>query len=181
MYGEALSIATALGYETTANIARLNMSDLEFEMGNTARAIELAEAVQFETRESCSERVAGWALTQLSAFRVALADFAAARTTAREAIRLARGQSDIQLAIGIELLATVAARIGDPRRAARIRGHVEAWYRRTGYIRQPTEQRNYESLMAALRANLSDAEIERLGAEGARLSEDQAVADALAV
>jgi hypothetical protein len=35
--------------------------------------------------------------------------------------------------------------------------------------------------MTALREQLADAEIETLAAEGAQLSEDQAVADALAV
>jgi hypothetical protein len=35
--------------------------------------------------------------------------------------------------------------------------------------------------MAALREQLSDAEIEKLAADGAQLSEDQAVAEAMAV
>jgi hypothetical protein len=50
-----------------------------------------------------------------------------------------------------------------------------------GYVREPTEQRVDDILMTALSARLSDSEIEVLAAEGARLSEDQAVAEALAV
>ena len=50
-----------------------------------------------------------------------------------------------------------------------------------GYEREATEKWGYEKLMAALREQLSEAEIEKLAAEGAAWSEDQAVDEALKV
>jgi cytochrome c553 len=45
--------------------------------------------------------------------------------------------------------------------------------------REATEKRGYEKLMAALRDQLSDADVEKLAAEGAAWPEDQAVEEAL--
>ena len=50
-----------------------------------------------------------------------------------------------------------------------------------GNEREATEKWGYEKLMAALREHLSDAEMEKLAAEGAAWSEDQAVEEALKV
>lgn len=50
-----------------------------------------------------------------------------------------------------------------------------------GAERELTEQRTYDILMTALHEKLSVAEIESLAADGAQLSEDQAVAEAMAV
>jgi hypothetical protein len=83
--------------------------------------------------------------------------------------------------LNIAHLATVAACDGDARRGARLRGYVDAWYRTAGYERERTEQHIDELLTNALNEKLGPAEIEALAAEGARLSEDQAVAEALAV
>jgi hypothetical protein len=47
--------------------------------------------------------------------------------------------------------------------------------------REPTEQWGYEKLMAALREQRSEAELEELAAEGAAWSEDQAAEEALKV
>jgi hypothetical protein len=77
--------------------------------------------------------------------------------------------------------ATVAALSSDAHRGARLRGCADASYRNLGYEPEGTEQRTYDILMTALHEKLSDAEIESLAAEGAQLSEDQAVAEALAV
>jgi len=47
--------------------------------------------------------------------------------------------------------------------------------------REPTEQRTVDILMTALRGALSDARFDALDAEGPLLSEDRAVAEALAL
>jgi hypothetical protein len=60
-------------------------------------------------------------------------------------------------------------------------GYVGSQYTALGLQREPTEQWGYETLMAALRETLSDAEIEQLAAEGAAWYEDQAVEEALKV
>ncbi len=65
--------------------------------------------------------------------------------------------------------------------AARLIGYVDVQLQRSGYEREPTEKWGHEKLMAALRDQLSEAEIEKLAAEGAAWSEDQAVEEALKV
>ena len=122
-----------------------------------------------------------FALQNGAAYRLALGDDAGARIAALDALRLARGESPDSVVFTIQNLATVAARSGDASRGARLRGFVDQWYASEGYEREPTEARTYEILVAALSARLGAAEIDALAAEGARLSEDQAVAEAFAV
>ncbi len=52
---------------------------------------------------------------------------------------------------------------------------------RTRDEREATEKWGYEKLVAALREQLSEAEIEKLAPEGAAWSENQAVEEALKV
>jgi hypothetical protein len=56
-----------------------------------------------------------------------------------------------------------------------------AQYTELGSEREYTEKWGYEKLMAALRERLSEAEIEKLAAEGAAWSEDQAVEEGLKI
>ena len=84
-------------------------------------------------------------------------------------------------AIAIQHLATISALDGNARCGARLRGYADAWYRREEITREPTEQRIDEILMTALRGQLSDAELDAVAAEGSLISEDRAVAEALAV
>jgi predicted ATPase len=177
LYGEGLALATALG-NIMVTAFQVNMAEIEYEMGNTARALELVSAIKTETGRG-HIRVIAWGNS--AAYKIALGDIAGARIDAREGLRLARGTSWFQIAILIQHLATVAALGDDPRRGARLRGHVDARYRNEGYERGPADTRSYETLMTALRENLTDDEIEELAADGAQMSEDQAVAEALAV
>jgi predicted ATPase/class 3 adenylate cyclase len=180
-YGEALALATALGDEFNEGAIRLNAAELEFQAGSAARALELVLAIKAEAHGSRSSHNIYAASLNCAAYRIALDDIAGARNDAREGLRLARGAMWLHTVIAIQHLAAVAARSGDPRRGARLRGYVDTAYRNGGAEREPTEARTYEILMTALREKLSDADIEALAAEGARLSEDQAIAEALAV
>jgi predicted ATPase/class 3 adenylate cyclase len=178
---EALVLATALGDEVPAMPIRANMADLEFQKGNAARALELVKALELQTRGSRTDLSRLFALISGAAYHLALGDIPAAHSAARDALRLARGVWVVDVTNAMQLLATVAALSADLRRAARLRGYVDASYRNIGYEREPTAQRTYDILMTALREKLSDAEIESLAVEGAQLSEDQAVAEALTV
>lgn len=181
LYGEALALSASLGDREAAFGIRLNLAELEFYMGNSDKALELARAVEGEPRKPHMKRFVFVALQNGAAYRLALGDIAGARTAAADSLQLARGAGAQHIVINIHHLATVAARSGQPRRAARLRGYVDAWYRSDGYERETTEQRVDDILITALSAQLSEFEIEALAAEGARLSEEQAVAEALAV
>ncbi len=181
-YSEALDLATERGYDDKATLLRMNMAELAFRMGDTVRALELTQAIVAAAGNPRSDYTVLHALVNGAAYRIAVGDIAGARSSARAGLRYARGAFFFDATIAIAHLAAVAARSGDPRRAARLFGYVDAWYRSNeGYEREPTEQHVYDILMTALHEQLADVEIEALGAEGARLSEDQAVAEALAV
>lgn len=180
-YAEVLSIYTALGDELSPMAIRLNMAELEFGKGNAAAALELLKAIKVEARAPGNDLNRMGALTNGAAYRIALGDITGARGDARAALGLARGVRALTTTIAMQHLATIAALGGDMRRGARLRGYVDAAYRNMGVALPPTEQRTYDTLMATLREKLSDAEIESLATEGAQLTEEQAVAEAMAV
>jgi predicted ATPase/class 3 adenylate cyclase len=181
IYAEALAFSTALGDEFKATIIRLNIAELEFGKGNAASALELVKAIEDQTRGSHTDYSRIAPLLNGATYRIVLGDIPGARNDARDALRFARGVRLLQAAIAMQHLATVAALSGDAHRGARLRGYVDAAYHNMGIELLVTERRMYDILMTALREKLTDAEIESLAAEGAQLSEDQAVAEAMAV
>jgi hypothetical protein len=111
---------------------------------------------------------------------VALGDLSAARDSAREGLRVARqAESEQIIACALRHLALLAALQRQPLGAARLLGYVDAQFKALGNEREATEKWGYDKLMAALREQLSEAEIGKLAAEGAAWSEDQAVEEAL--
>ena len=129
------------------------------------------------------ERV-GLALSyiNIAAYRIALGDVDGAREAAREGLRWARqAQNALLIAIALQHLALLLALRGEVNDAARLIGYVNVQYKELGSEREATEKWGYEKLMAALHEHLSEAEIEKLAAEGAAWSEDRAVEEALKV
>jgi hypothetical protein len=142
----------------------------------------LAEAVTAAARRTHTTHHELAALVNSAAYLLVLGDIDGARVAAGQALALERrAQHSMNAAITTQHLATVAALRSGSRRAARLCGYVDAWYRSEGCERDTTERRTYEILLTALHEKLTDAEIEALAAEGALLSEDQAVAEALAM
>jgi predicted ATPase/transcriptional regulator with XRE-family HTH domain len=180
-YTEALSLTMALGNSLEATALRGDLAELEFRAGNPARALEFVQAVAAAARQARAKRVEISARANAAAYQLVLGDIDGARLAAREALELARGAHPMDAAIATQHLATVAALRGDAGRGARLRGYVDAWYSNEGCERDLTERRTYEILMTALRERLAGADIESLAAEGAQLSEEQAVLEAFAV
>jgi predicted ATPase/class 3 adenylate cyclase len=180
-YAEALNLATELGDDHGAATIRVNIAELEFQVGNAARALALIAEIEERRHGPGADRLVVSALQNGAAYRLALGDVAGARIAAFDALRHARGVFALNVAVSMQHLAAVAIRNGDVRRGGRLLGYVDAWFLNQNYVRESTEQRAYELLLAALREKLSDSEIEALAAEGARLTEDQAVAEALRV
>lgn len=178
---EALAIMRAIGDELDATTIRQNMGELEFSAGNVERALEHAEAAIAGARRANSRHREASALANVAACRLVLGDVEGARLSAREALTLAAGEQPLVAAIAMQHLATVAALRGDPGGGARLRGYVDTWYRSEGCERDLTEWRTDDLLMTELRAQLDDAKIAEFAAEGARLSEEQAASEALAI
>jgi tetratricopeptide (TPR) repeat protein len=178
LFTEALAVATARGDEDDVTLIRVSMAEFEFHAGNPEGALQLVRAFETKTREP---RFRILALQNGAAYRMVLGDILGARAAAHQALALARGVEALNVVVTIQHLATVSALSGDARRAARLRGYADAWYHNAGYEREFTERRTHEMLMAVLHDHLSNAEIEKLTAEGAAWSEDRAVEEALKV
>src|ERR1700694_361748 len=92
-----------------------------------------------------------------------------------------KGQYTLGFAVALQHLALLAALYGQAHTAARLSGYVDAQFEHLGSDREPTEKSEQDKLIASLREQLSDTEIEKLAAEGAAWLEDQAVEEALTV
>lgn len=182
LYAQALSMADEQHGNEEVMAIRLNMAENEFRLGDPARALDLVSAVEARTRAYHLTLRLVVALQNAAAYRLALGDVSGARRDALEALRIAASPGfDLHIPILIQHLGTVAAQSDDPRRGARLCGYADAWYRSREMKREYTEQHPYDLLVTALRDRLTEEEAEALIAQGARLSEEEAVAEALAV
>ncbi len=182
LYAQALAAYKALGSESGIAMVLRDMAELEFADGHPEQALRAVnEALEIHVR---GKHTANTALdnTNSAAYRIALGNLRAARESAREGLRVARQVRNEQgIAFALQHLALLAALGDNARRAAQLLGYVDAQYTALGMQREPTEQWGYDNLMAALRETLSADEIAQLAADGAAWTEDQAVAEALAV
>jgi predicted ATPase/transcriptional regulator with XRE-family HTH domain/Tfp pilus assembly protein PilF len=178
-YNRALSVATDVGDEFDAIVVRGNIGELEFKDGRSEKALELAEAALAASRRVCWKYREVTALLNVTAYRLALGRIDEARSAANDTLSLARGTHPIFVTTAIQHSAAVAALGGDASRAARLFGYVDAWYQSHEITRYTTEQRTYEILLAALHEKLLESEVASLAAQGARLSEEEAVTEAL--
>jgi non-specific serine/threonine protein kinase len=83
------------------------------------------------------------------------------------------------IALSLAGLAGVHTTHGDPERATRLLGAVEADWTRTGEVMQPIDQSDHDRFVAAARAGLDEASFNRAWTEGARLSLEEAMELAL--
>jgi predicted ATPase/class 3 adenylate cyclase len=182
LHAQALAGFKALGDELGAADVLALMAELEFAAGDPAQALRLINE-SMELQSLAKNRVNTAIFhSNSAAYHIALGDLERARESAREGLRRARQlQAEGFLSSVLQHLALLAALGGDPRCGAQLLGYVDAQYEQLGTKRQRTDQWAYDKLLAALRESLSEAEIEKLAAEGAEWSEDRAVDEALKV
>jgi predicted ATPase/class 3 adenylate cyclase len=180
LLGESLALLFSLGEELGGTVLRFNLSDLEFGAGNVQRALELAEEALAVARRTKSMHHEAQALVAIATYRRAVGDSEASYRAAREALTLSRRIQDALFsATVIRLLAIHATTCSDASRGARLFGYVGALFASEGLRLDNIDRYAQAQLMSALREKLSDGEIEALAAEGAQMSEDQAVSEAL--
>jgi tetratricopeptide (TPR) repeat protein len=182
LYAQALEINKSLGDDDGTAIVLANLAELAFAAGQTVEAISLmSDALEILTPEKNITHLATDNIN-MAAYRVASGDVDGARVSVREGLRWARqAQYPLLIAIALQHLALLAAQRKVDDRAAHLLGYVDAQFRELGYERQPTEKWGYVKVTTTLRERLSDAEIEKLAAEGATWSEDTAVEEALKI
>jgi predicted ATPase/DNA-binding CsgD family transcriptional regulator len=181
-YAQALAAYKALGNESGTAVVLRNLAELEFGDGRVAEAMRfVGEALEIHVRGKNAFNLAT-TYNNIAAYRIALQDLGGAGEAARQGLRWARqAQYALQIAIALQHLALVGALREETLTAVRLIGYVNTQFKELAYEREDTEKWSYDKLMAALREHLSDAEIEKLAAEGAAWSEDQAVEEALKV
>ena len=181
---EELVIYKALGAERTAGVAiAFTLAPLEFEAGNAELALQHASEA-LATFRSLSDELFASTLTSMSVYLVSLARYDEAEAHAREALNVGRkARLDGVIAQALQHLAAVAAlrpqdiperRAAARIKAARILGFVDAlenplW---------PGEQREHDRAISVLRDAMGADEVANLMAEGAIMTEDQAIAEA---
>jgi predicted ATPase/DNA-binding CsgD family transcriptional regulator/tetratricopeptide (TPR) repeat protein len=158
------------------------LAELEFADGQFEQALRLAaEALETHAGGKNAGDIA-IDYVNIAAYSLPLGDADGARKAAREGLRWARqGQYALGISIALQHFASLGALCGQLHNAARLIGYVNAQYTELGSEREYTEKWSYEKLVATLRERLSAAEIDKLAAEGAAWSEDQAVEEALKV
>jgi predicted ATPase/class 3 adenylate cyclase len=180
LFAQALAAYKALGDEAGTAVVLASLAELEFGEGQVQQAVRFAgEALKILSRGKNATIVAT-CYNNIAAYRIALGDVDGARESAREGLRWARQAQDAMLiATVLQHIALLLALRGAVDDAARLIGYVNLEFKELGNEREVAEKWGYEKLMAVLRERLSEDEIEKLAAEGAACSEDQALEEAL--
>ena len=154
------------------------LSQVEYAAGNVQRALEIAENMVTSEHGSVPF-VAQQALRIIGGLRLLLGDVDGASESARELLDHAR-QHDLSFNYACEYAAGVAALRGNPVAAARIMGFVQAREEGAGFRRGRVRQDADDLLRSSLARQLSEAAIASATAEGARLTEEEALVQARA-
>jgi adenylate cyclase len=122
------------------------------------------------------------ALNNLAFAKIGQGDYQAARAFYQESLPLAR---EIQYTLGqvyiLVGLTAIALHLGLPVAAARFSAALETWRAATATLLDTYERGIHEHSLAQLRAVFSPAELDTLWAQGAQLSLDQTIDEALRV
>jgi len=183
LYAQAQAAMKITSNEIGMAVNFNNLAELEFADGHPDVALRaVTEALTIDQRRGVDAANLATDNLNSAAYRIALNELDGAAVSAREGLRIARHvQSAYAIPIAIQHLALVTALQRQPHGAARLLGYVDVQYKVVGNVRESTEKWGYDKLIGTLRQQLSEAEIERLAAEGAAWSEDQAVEEALKI
>jgi predicted ATPase/class 3 adenylate cyclase len=186
-HAEALAIFKANGAERLAVALANNLAEAEFRGGNADAALRLTREALATGRAAIFTHRAALLTNNMAAYLVALGRYGEARVAGREALGMARDvHYQVLVAWALQHLAATAALrpsddAADRARAARLLGYVDARLGALGTHREYTEEREYDSVLAALRESLGPLELERLRAEGGAWTEEAAVAEGMLV
>jgi tetratricopeptide (TPR) repeat protein len=179
-YVQAIAAYKELGDELAAADVLGNLGELEFADGNPARALRAVTASLNIT--TTGKEMANLAIdhNNRAAYLIANGELEEARDSAREGLRWAQPEHNKwNIAVALQHLALIAALRGAASRGALVLGYVNARYKELDLEREATEQWAYEKLTVTLRERLDEIDIARLALDGAALSEEEVVQEAL--
>lgn len=182
LYAQALETYKEVEDEAGKAAVLGNLAELEFADGKVEQALRLAgEVLEIDVRGRNARNLA-ISYINIAAYSIALGDAAGAREAARAGLRIGQqSRHRSSVATALQHLALLGALRGQAHDASLLLGFVNSHYEEVGLRREATEEWGYRKLMAALRDQLSDAEIEKFAAEGAAWSENRAVEVALKI
>jgi predicted ATPase len=183
---EGTAIVNALG-DTDALQWALFRAELQFCMGEHGLGIRTAESVMAEARTEPARRVREmlYGSLLLAQLRIIAGDLDGGRAAIRESLKLAQSKSDESTATTIDAVALLATRLGDPRQGAILYGAMNAYVQRTPVsteaIAGGARSRILYLLQAELRERLAPEELQTLAAQGAAMTMDATLAEAMRV
>ena len=173
-------------------VTAATLAEAEFFAGDAEAAVRFAEEALKGARALGRYRTAAAILGNLAAYRLALQQFDGAKSDAHEALDICRNlQSDaVSVAFALQHLAAAAVlqdgsgaceAARNRARAAHLLGFVDAQLSSLEIEREYTELQGYTQVLAALREQFADAELQSMLQDGKKWNEDRAVSEALAL
>jgi predicted ATPase len=177
LYGSALDLARELKDVPREGNMLLCLAEVEFNLGDVGRAIELGQDAAILFRSTPGQRPhLAISFLNLASYLVVQGNPLEARPFAAEALSVAREEGGYIVRVLLQLWALLGALAGRPVEAALLIGFVDAGFASGGEVQQGTEQLIHDRLSAQLKTALPPAKIEACAAEGAGWSEHRAVA-----
>jgi predicted ATPase len=175
----AEKIALAQGHlYYVACFIHVGRTDIEYAAGNKRLALEYAERTM-ET-EFARDGLAAWlALGRIANLRLQLGDAEGALEALRPWLTLMQGDAEY-VRDELEYAALALALQRNSIAAARLLGRVRVLEERRPFSRSTMRQDAHDMLWSSLRQQLDDDAIAAAGSDGARLTDDEAIAEALA-
>jgi hypothetical protein len=184
LYERALTIFEALeAGDGVAYVSSL-LGQTEYEAGNLKAGVELLERSREAYGKLQNNRSSASTAAMLGKFALEAGDLERAHYYARDTLTLLRFDREfLFFTVAIEILAHVATLGGDARRGCVLHGYVEVALgeKAEGGMGQVFFHKYYTLHERLLEEKVGALELRRLMAEGATLSEDRALEEALAV
>jgi tetratricopeptide (TPR) repeat protein len=175
MYFErALTLYRDTGAEQGVLAILANLADVSWALGDldTALACFRDTIVQLRKSSLARRENIGIALTNIAGIHTERGELDEALTAAHEGLPLLKERGQIWYLLDhLALRAALASKVGN---AARLTGYIDSAFTANESSRQPNEARARDRLQTLLHDKLSIDELERLLADGAKISEDEA-------
>lgn len=188
LISESLRLCEDAGSNRVAADARAALAEIEFASGNAENAVRLGDETSNFFRSRSNFNALPMSLGNTSAYLVALGRYDEAREAALENLHWSYAMRNAHSAFwAMQHLAAIVVLGGDAsdrsllRRAAAVLGFVDASTQHRDIPRYHTEQQEYDKMLASLSTVFGPAELQDLMTAGKTLSEERALAEAIAI
>jgi predicted ATPase/DNA-binding XRE family transcriptional regulator len=177
---EAIGIAKDVRDEAFISYAQTLRGGFAFLSGDTQLAIGIADEALAVARRLGFRHDEMLLLCNRACYHLAVGDGDVARAGALFALKLARDNDPALVSTAIQHIASSCVLSRETTAAARLFGYTEEFRRRAGLILGASDARVFETMRAQLQMQVEVGTFEELLREGARLSADEAIEEALA-